>query len=458
MLVNCYRNRLLEVQSPTHEITAQFTDAQLRNEARIAFKNQEIPNKDFVLQFQTDEAQNIILSRSPRDDEQAPFCAFLSLIPSLSSTGPAEEAKSEVDSLPKASERGEFIFLIDRSGSMSGQRFEMAKTALLLFIKSLPVNSYFNIVSFGSKFKSMYPVSVLCGEETVDEALKSVGRMDADMGGTEIYKPLSLVFESMPVVDGLPRNVFLLTDGDVTNTKQVIQLIRDWSHSMQLYALGIGSGASQELIKGGAEAGNGCAELVSDNSLIQEKVIVLLKRSLAKKFLDFRLEYDAKDVAMILPDINKISFLRENQPLQAFIFLNRGVQQTSLRLKINGKEVMQQQINTQDMANVLGDSTLHKLGYYRMVKKMVQNNKQEGDVFDDIYFARQKDIDNLQREIVDVCVKYQLLTEVTAFVCEVKYMTDENKQQRLVHMDIPLPKSVDHISLRSGMKNLGIRD
>jgi hypothetical protein len=43
----------------------------------------------------------------------------------------------------------EIVFLVDRSGSMAGERMETVKSTLQLFLRSLPEGSLFNIVSFG---------------------------------------------------------------------------------------------------------------------------------------------------------------------------------------------------------------------------------------------------------------------------------------------------------------------
>lgn len=48
-----------------------------------------------------------------------------------------------------------FIFIVDRSGSMSGTKMETTKEALQLFLKSMPPGTYFDIISFGDTFKHM---------------------------------------------------------------------------------------------------------------------------------------------------------------------------------------------------------------------------------------------------------------------------------------------------------------
>ena len=49
-----------------------------------------------------------------------------------------------------------FIFLIDQSGSMSGKRLNIAIEALILFLKSLPKNSYYQLIGFSTEFNYIY--------------------------------------------------------------------------------------------------------------------------------------------------------------------------------------------------------------------------------------------------------------------------------------------------------------
>ena len=139
---------------------------------------------------------------------------------------------------------GEFIFVLDRSGSMGGSRMAMAKQAARLFIQSLPSDCYFNVVSFGSMHASLFPKSIKYSQATLEQALAKIAEFDADMGGTEIYGPLQFIYAQSPLPE-YPRNVFLITDGDVSSPQIVIDLIRAHSKAARVHSFGIGSGASR---------------------------------------------------------------------------------------------------------------------------------------------------------------------------------------------------------------------
>lgn len=86
----------------------------------------------------------------------------------------------------------EYIFVVDRSGSMHGELIQQAKDALLLMIKSLPNDppSIFNIYSFGSHFDKLWKLSRPYNDDNVADAEKHIREMCADYGGTELLGPL----------------------------------------------------------------------------------------------------------------------------------------------------------------------------------------------------------------------------------------------------------------------------
>lgn len=73
---------------------------------------------------------------------------------------------------------------------MGGSRIQKAKEALVLFLKSLPEDSYFNIIGFGSTDERMFPISQRNNAENIEEAVRMVQKLSADLGGTEIYSPI----------------------------------------------------------------------------------------------------------------------------------------------------------------------------------------------------------------------------------------------------------------------------
>ncbi|RXG52004.1 von Willebrand factor A domain-containing protein 5A [Armadillidium vulgare] len=103
------------------------------------------------------------------------------------------------------------------------------------------------------------------------KALELQKSMDADMGGTEIFEALRHVY-SKELVPGYPRQIIVLTDGEVWNIDQLIELIQRHADDTRVFSVGIGDGASTALVEGMAMAGKGRCEMVADESQFQTRI------------------------------------------------------------------------------------------------------------------------------------------------------------------------------------------
>jgi hypothetical protein len=87
----------------------------------------------------------------------------------------------------------EFIFLLDCSGSMAGSR-QHVEHSMQIFLRSLPTNSYFNIVKFGSTFHALFSRSMPYNKAMLDAAVSFIGELP-DLGGTEMLAPLKYILQ-----------------------------------------------------------------------------------------------------------------------------------------------------------------------------------------------------------------------------------------------------------------------
>uniref|UniRef100_H2MGB0 VIT domain-containing protein n=1 Tax=Oryzias latipes TaxID=8090 RepID=H2MGB0_ORYLA len=202
--------------------------------------------------------------------------------------------------MSKRASCGEFVFLVDRSGSMQcptnnwnqqETRISSARDTLLLLLKSLPMGCYFNIYGFGSRYDHIFPKSVEYSEKSMEEALKKVEVMQADLGGTEILQPLQHIY-SQPCISNQPRQLFVFTDGEVGNTKEVLDLVRKNAGSHRCFSFGIGEGASSALINGLAQEGRGHAQFITGSDRMQAKVMQSLKFALQPVVKDISVTWD----------------------------------------------------------------------------------------------------------------------------------------------------------------------
>ncbi|KAJ3129833.1 hypothetical protein HK098_008067 [Nowakowskiella sp. JEL0407] len=191
--------------------------------------------------------------------------------------------------------RTELLFIVDRSGSMWGEKINQSKKALILFLKSIPVGCYFNVIGFGDTFQGIWSESVEYSQDNVNKALDYAGTLDADMGGTEILNPLTYAFENRR--KDMPTQILLLTDGEVWNVDSVMKVVQDnMANSppasfVRVFTLGIGGDVSHHLVNSLSRAGKGYSSFVTESERMEKKVIRMLKNAILPPIVDYRISW-----------------------------------------------------------------------------------------------------------------------------------------------------------------------
>jgi len=270
--------------------------------------NKQIPDKDFIFEFKdTLTTAGTYNLGHWEENTETPYALSLNFDPFPKTSMGKDENFDDIVA--------EYIFLIDCSGSMDGAPIAMAKESLILAIKSVPFGSLFNVISFGSDFKYMFDKSKLLDDENIIEALEKVNEMDADMGGTEIFSPIKDIYKQ-PQNNGMQKVLILMTDGQVSNPQDIIEFVRVKSTFHRVFTLGIGTGYSEELVEGLAEAGRGAMTAVHNSEDISEAVISLIDMFLNSFVRVEGLRFLGADAVFSYPRFEQVLYLCKGTTLR----------------------------------------------------------------------------------------------------------------------------------------------
>ena len=302
IILKCHSRitRLITFGLNNENIVEQFN--KLYNECEISFAINEIKkknkNKNFKILFRT-EAMNDLNFISQYDSIKKETSCILSMlyckenikIPS-SEYPDINKRLNYIETYQKNiinNDPSLFIFIIDQSGSMSGRPIELVKETLIFFMQSLPKNSYFQLIGFGSNVEFINENPVEYTEDNVKKTIKKIKALDANLGGTELILPLREIYNEENYNNiNLGRNIFILTDGRTLLGKECLNIISENSYKYRVHSFGIGSGYDKKFIEECGIRGKGSYNFVNDISKIKEAVIQALNSSLRSYMFDVK--------------------------------------------------------------------------------------------------------------------------------------------------------------------------
>lgn len=311
----------------------------------------------------------------------------------------------------------EYIFVIDRSGSMRGERIKKAKSALVFFLKSLPYNSKFNVISFGNNYQNMFPAAVEYSDQNLAIAISKINKFRANLGGTNILSPLQNAFSSFKTAN-YQRNIFLLTDGAVSNTNQVFTTIEANCvyNQSRVFSIGIGNGCSELLVKRSAKLGNGRSVIIADNDNVEGKIINLLNDSFTPSLTNFKVEFDQKYICAMAPMPNQHSHITRGEPFTMYALIKNDIEQApnmSTQVSVSFYDSVEKKIEKR-VFNVSLNGCVVSNAFHKMcVKQLLQCQKRVINTsYLDPVLAKAPSI------ATKLAVAYQVLSaDHTAFIC-----------------------------------------
>lgn len=201
----------------------------------------------------------------------------------------------------------DIVFILDISGSMSGQKIEKAKLALLQILQMLHEGDRFSIITFNDEVCNL--TGHLLPFSNGPQWYSSVEQITAG-GMTNIYDALQ---EGIEILDNQSADdrykvVLFLTDGAPTEgITDIRKIIRDSTKlanekDVHLFVFGVGYDVNAELLDELAEKAAGKVKYIVENEEIDEKVVELYRIIETPVMSNVRIEINGADISHILPE------------------------------------------------------------------------------------------------------------------------------------------------------------
>ena len=332
-------------------------EIEYKNDKHILNSNREGDNNTFNILFRTENMNKPILycQYNPELKETA-YSINYTYISKYLKEIPICEKPDEDNTISYAAKYEEnvtnetpglFIFLIDQSGSMSGNSIELVKRSLLLFIQSLPKESYFQLIGFGSDFIKYNEEPVIYSKENVKNIINIINSLKANLGGTNISSPLREIYNSDNVYSkiNLSKNILILTDGEVDNRNECINLIAANSNKFRIHSIGIGNYFDKILIEKCGKLGKGTSSFVKNVENINSVIIDTLNKGLRPYITDIKFEFEnyKEEISSSIISCNPINnFVYQNEIMNYSFILPGKKELSNLKIKIIGKDPINQ--------------------------------------------------------------------------------------------------------------------
>jgi Ca-activated chloride channel family protein len=409
------------IRSSLHAIVTEEKEGFLR----VRLDAGERLDRDFILRFR-------LGSRDPA----SPVLSTLSLHPDAK-TNTEDSAPAGTFALtlipPTGIEQGsrprDAVFVLDRSGSMQGWKMVAARRAIGRMIDTLGSADRFALLAFDTVIEQppgLGKTLVQAGDRHRFRALEFLAGIDA-RGGTEMAEPLNQAADCLNVSDsGRDAILVLVTDGQIGNEDQILRTLSRKLSGVRVFTLGIDRAVNEAFLRRLAELGRGTFELVESEGRLDEVMTAIHRQIGTPLFTDLTLQPEG---FAIEPD----SMVPERLP---DLFAGTPVLVLG---RFRGHPSAQLRVHARNAAGKPWDETLS--GRLRE-NPAIASAWARGQVrkLEDRYVVGGEDLDELERQIVAVSLRFGVLSRFTAYVAIDRVATGSSGNLHRITQPVEMPQ------------------
>ena len=207
-----------------------------------------IPNRDFVLRYHVagDTVKSTLMTH--RDQHGQYFTMML--------YPPAKLSSLQRNPM-------EMVFVLDCSGSMSGEPLAQSKAAVRQALRMLTEHDTFQIIRFSSNASQLGNRPLPATEDNVQRALSWLRSLSGN-GGTQMISGIKAALD-FPHDKGRFRLVTFLTDGYIGNEQQILTTLHRKRGASRVFSFGVGQSPNRYLMDRMALVGRGAVTYLNQN-------------------------------------------------------------------------------------------------------------------------------------------------------------------------------------------------
>ncbi|MBN2754641.1 MAG: VWA domain-containing protein [Candidatus Goldbacteria bacterium] len=393
-------NGIKNVYSSGHSINTEIRE---NNFVRASFNARNYnPDKPFTFYYSPvmgEVAASVITHVNHNEDGY--FTLLLS--PSI------EDSKEKY--MPK-----DFVFVLDKSGSMQGDKIEKAKDALQFCVNTLKEGDKFSIIAFSSSVDTMSNGLKEFGYKEREKAKNFIRAISAE-GGTDINGAMQEALSKLKKQRGRLPVIVFLTDGLPTvGETAIMKIIKNTENAnradARIFVFGVGEDVNTELLdKISADNGGECEYVINPSDSIEESVSALASRIASPALAGITLSFDGSAGVYDMYPKRIPDMFAGSQITVTGRFKGNGMTQVKVSGETSGSR--KEYKFPVDFSDDGRDESVMKLWASKKVTYLMDEINLRG---------RNKEI---EREIVSLGKKYGIVTPYTSFL-----ITDESLKER----------------------------